>query len=526
MYRALYRKYRPSLFSDVIGQPGIVKALKNQIALDKAGHAYMFTGVRGTGKTSCARILAKALNCLDPKEGEPCGSCANCADIAQGNATDICEIDAASNNGVDYIRELREEVVFAPAKLKYRIYIIDEVHMLSGAAFNALLKTLEEPPAHVKFILATTEIHKVPVTILSRCQRYDFARISAAEIAELITSICEKEGITIEPAAALLIAGAADGGMRDAISLLELCHFEEGNITSASASASLGIISDDYLTEMAEAVKAGDYAKANAVYETVYEKGLDPERLCVRLMEHYRTGLLEIMAKPSARENKSFAAYKNHLDILRDCYENLPKSSFRKLDMQLALYYMCEGYGEVKTLEQRLSALEEKLASAVLHPAAQPQPVQPAPSRAQTYAPAPKTYAPVASADSTPPQTASAVPHVAGIDRWDEILELICSSDPQLRPVLTGCSAVGDGNRLVLYSPNPFFTDIMKADENRAKLRKAINEILGEDNPFNRLSVVDEPVQPPKTQAPPADKSADELVEKAKLAGVETIVKE
>ena len=222
-YQALYRKYRPQTFSDVIGQEHITETLKNELSAGKTVHAYLFTGTRGTGKTSCAKILAKAVNCLDPKDGDPCLECQACRMAASGENTDIVEIDAASNNGVDNIRELREKVNFTPSVSKYRVYIIDEVHMLSTDAFNALLKTLEEPPAHVIFILATTEVHMLPATILSRCQRFDFRRIDPDSICDRIQYIAEKEGFTVTPDAARLIAAAADGGMRDALSILDLC---------------------------------------------------------------------------------------------------------------------------------------------------------------------------------------------------------------------------------------------------------------------------------------------------------------
>lgn len=223
MYKALYRKYRPQLFADVVGQPQVTVTLKNELMAGRISHAYLFTGSRGTGKTTCAKILAKAVNCLDPQDGDPCGACPVCRGLDDGSILDVVEIDAASNNGVDSIRALIEESNFTPANAKYRVYIIDEVHMLSVAAFNALLKTLEEPPAHVIFILATTEVHKLLPTILSRCQRFDFRRIAPEDIAERLELVCEKEHVEIDRDAAMLIAVTADGGMRDALSILDQC---------------------------------------------------------------------------------------------------------------------------------------------------------------------------------------------------------------------------------------------------------------------------------------------------------------
>ena len=223
MYRALYRKWRPQRFADVVGQTAIVTALQNQISAGRIGHAYLFTGTRGTGKTTCAKIFAKAVNCLDTSSPDPCGECEICKGIDSGSVMDIIEMDAASNNGVDDIRDLRDEVAYLPSVCKYKVYIIDEVHMLSTAAFNALLKTMEEPPEHVIFILATTEVQKVPVTILSRCQRYDFTRITADDIAGRLLYVAGQEKIELDENAAQLIGRLADGAMRDALSILDTC---------------------------------------------------------------------------------------------------------------------------------------------------------------------------------------------------------------------------------------------------------------------------------------------------------------
>ena len=223
MYQVLYRKWRPKVFADVSGQPQVTITLKNELKSARINHAYLFTGTRGTGKTTCAKILAKAVNCLNPQDGDPCGECEICKGIDEGFVMDIAEIDAASNNGVDNIRTIIEEAAFTPTKAKYRVYIIDEVHMLSTGAFNALLKTLEEPPKHVIFILATTEPQKLPVTILSRCQRFDFKRISIDDIIKRLKIICSESNIEIEDGALKIIAKMSDGAMRDAISILERC---------------------------------------------------------------------------------------------------------------------------------------------------------------------------------------------------------------------------------------------------------------------------------------------------------------
>ena len=269
MYKALYRKWRPLTFDDVISQEYTTEALKNQIISGKTAHAYLFTGSRGTGKTTCARILAKAVNCRNMKDGNPCLECDICRDADSGALTDIVEIDAASNNGVDNIRDLRDAAVYTPERGAYKIYIIDEVHMLSQGAFNALLKIMEEPPPYVKFILATTEIHKVPATIVSRCQRYDFRRIKAEDIAKRISYIAQQEELNLTEDGAAMIAKLADGGMRDAVSLLDQCSVCAEVINAEAVSTAAGIAGRDYLYDMLEAISDSDAPKALGVTATL-----------------------------------------------------------------------------------------------------------------------------------------------------------------------------------------------------------------------------------------------------------------
>ena len=257
MHQALYRKYRPSTFAEVVGQEHITEVLRYEVASSKTCHAYLFCGSRGTGKTTCAKILAKAVNCLNPVSGDPCGVCANCRAVDEGT-TDILEMDAASNTGVDYIRDIRDEVRYAPSQLLGRVYIIDEVHMLTDSAFNALLKTLEEPPAGVTFILATTEMQKIPATILSRCQRFDFRRIKSEVISARLQYIAQKENITITADAAHAIARIAEGGMRDAISLLELCASAEAEVDLKRVSEISGNAGSETVTRTIRAVLEKD----------------------------------------------------------------------------------------------------------------------------------------------------------------------------------------------------------------------------------------------------------------------------
>ena len=264
MYRALYRKWRPQRFEDVVGQRAIVTALKNQITAGRVGHAYLFTGVRGTGKTTCAKIFAKAVNCLHPVNGDPCGECEICKGIDNGSLLDVVEMDAASNNGVDDIRDLRDETAYTPSACQYKVYIIDEVHMLSTAAFNALLKTLEEPPAHVIFILATTEIQKVPATILSRCQRYDFTRIGPEDIARRVEYIAGEEKLELTSDGAELIARLADGALRDALSILDTCAGVTAKIDADVVRRMAGVTDRSYLFQISDALEAQDAAAALA----------------------------------------------------------------------------------------------------------------------------------------------------------------------------------------------------------------------------------------------------------------------
>ena len=524
MYQVLYRKYRPVTFDDVIGQPYIVRALKNQIITGQTGHAYLFTGVRGTGKTTCARIFAKAVNCLAPVDGEPCGKCANCLAIESGSAVDLCEIDAASNNGVDQIRELRDEVIYAPAELKYRIYIIDEAHMLTGPAFNALLKTLEEPPAHVKLILASTEVQKFPMTILSRCQRYDFRRIGAPAIAERLEKIAAAEKIPLDADAALLVAEAADGAMRDAISMLELCAGSGEAITPTLVRRTLGLASQRHVAELAEAFAAKNLKAATECFERVYAEGIDAQRLCTELLDFYRELLL---AKIGARsgpckneesidaltEKVSYEHISNCIDTLRDCYEKIRRSASPRLEVQLAIVRLCRA-SDVPTadLARRVAALEQRPAAPAA-PAAQPAP-RPAPTPA-----APRRETPPA-----PAKTAESAPACAALPlpEWPDILDAVKAEDPTLFALLVNSEGYADGERLLIYSPTDYFREHLKKRENLLVIRTAVNRVLGADNPFKAIGLY----KPAAGETPPTAQPTEleKLARTAKAAGAEVTV--
>ena len=301
MYQALYRKWRPQTFDQVVGQKHITETLKSQVRSGRLSHAYIFIGTRGTGKTTCARILARAVNCENPVDGNPCGCCAACRGILDGSVMDVVELDAASNNGVDNVRALREEAVFSPAAVKKRVYIIDEVHMLSMPAFNALLKILEEPPEHLMFILATTELQKVPATILSRCQRHSFRRIEAGEIANYLRSIASKEQFSLSDEAADLIARMADGGVRDALSLLDQCSASEKIDVDAVYSA-LGLAGNRRVAELLDRILAHDTAEALRLFTGMWMDGKDPSTLLNELSGLLREILMVRVAPRSAGE--------------------------------------------------------------------------------------------------------------------------------------------------------------------------------------------------------------------------------
>ena len=386
MYRALYRKWRPQRFEDVVGQRAIVTALKNQITANRVGHAYLFTGVRGTGKTTCAKIFAKAVNCLHPVNGDPCGECEICKGIDNGSILDVVEMDAASNNGVDDIRDLRDETAYTPSACKYKVYIIDEVHMLSTAAFNALLKTLEEPPAHVIFILATTEIQKVPATILSRCQRYDFTRIGPEDIARRVEYIAGEEKLELSPDGAELIARLADGALRDALSILDTCAGVTAKIDADVVRRMAGVTDRSYLFRISDALEAQDGATALAQLAQLRQQSVDVKRLTEELIAHYRA--LMLAAMPGGQSLLSGVSPEEEALYLEKGPQLGQREAIRAIRaLGSALEHMTRGSDQRIELELALFGLSE--------PPQQPQavPVQAAPVRAAAQPAAPQPFA-------------------------------------------------------------------------------------------------------------------------------------
>lgn len=376
MYQALYRKWRPRTFDEVAGQEHITETLKAQIIKGRISHAYLFTGSRGTGKTTCAKILAKAVNCENPQSGNPCNVCPSCIGIDEGSIMDVSEIDAASNNGVEHVRALRDEAIYTPATVKKRVYIIDEVHMLSTAAFNALLKIMEEPPEHLVFILATTELHKVPATILSRCQRYAFKRLLAPTIAQRLMLIAGAEGIDLDEPAAQLLARLSEGALRDAISLLDQCAGGGKIVDAASVHSSLGLAGKARITELLEAVAKHDPAGALGILNEEYSAGRDIASVLDELCSLCRD-LLMLKTAPVNGKALITIEYDESLEAINSSFSSdelialttelqatlsgMSKSANRRLNAELCILRLCSPVlsGNMESLSARVSALEK-----------------------------------------------------------------------------------------------------------------------------------------------------------------------
>ncbi len=397
-YQALYRKYRPQTFDDVSGQLAVTQTLKTQLVSGKMSHAYLFTGSRGTGKTSCAKILAKAVNCLNPDNGNPCNCCEACRSIDSGSCMDVLQIDAASNNGVDNVRDLRDDAVYSPSQVKMRVYIIDEVHMLSISAFNALLKIIEEPPEHLLFILATTELHKVPATILSRCQRFSFRRISQEDIAARLQYVAYQENIDLDDGAARVIARLADGGMRDGLSLLDQCaSATTGELSAERVYACLGIAGERKCGELMGYIAAHDTKSALELFNRLYTEGKDLSAmldemacLCRDLMVMKTApgvGITMLSGVASDKEIQeltkalSSAELMRMMNLIQTTLSGFTRSASRRMDAELCLLEMCqpELNLDAKALNARLTRLEEQIKSGSFV-AAQPAKATPAPA--------------------------------------------------------------------------------------------------------------------------------------------------
>lgn len=509
MYQALYRKWRPQDFNDVYGQPHVTRTLQSQLESGRISHAYLFTGSRGTGKTTCAKILSKAVNCLNPVDGNPCNECEICRGIDNGSILDVIEIDAASNNGVDNIRDLREEANFTPANAKFRVYIIDEVHMLSIGAFNALLKTLEEPPSHVIFILATTEIHKLPSTILSRCQRFDFKRIAPEDITARLMYVAEKENVNLTSNAASLIARIADGGMRDALSLLDRCFAMGSNIDEETVSDAAGIAGTIHLFSFSKYVAKGDFTSALKLVSKLHSDSCDIDSLCTELTLHFRNlmvaktvndceGLIvcskdELLKIKERAGELKLSKILSCIEILGQTAKNIKNAANKKIQLEAAVIKMCapsasSGEGISAELEDRISAIEEKLASlsSGIPIIAKTEPIK-TPEQKQT--PAPVMPAPPVSAPEPPPEeeklppppapeTNSAIPD-GPFENWPEVLDKIKIYDIPLYGIMANSTASIKNGRVVIHSENPTLFDFICTDTHSKELARAVFDIMG-----------------------------------------------
>ncbi|MBQ7934959.1 MAG: DNA polymerase III subunit gamma/tau [Clostridia bacterium] len=512
MYQALYRKYRPLTFSDVLGQEHIVKTLRAQIADGNISHAYLFCGTRGTGKTSCAKILARAVNCPHGVEGDPCNACPQCQGILNESTMDVVEIDAATNTGVGDVRELREELIYAPASVKYRVYIIDEVHMLSNQAFNALLKTLEEPPAHVIFVLATTEIHKIPATILSRCQRFDFKRLTPDLIAKRLAYVAEKEGFALESEAAALLARLADGAMRDGLSLLDRCRNGSEPVTLERVEQIVGVCSSDQLLEAVRLAWKRDASGLLKFYKNARERYAGPAQLFADLSAVLRDLLVcsvsehpeelmecderELQQKIALSRELPTACVMRMMRTLQTGIWELSRTADKGLLAEMTLISLCrEELGEdLASLSARIARLERGVPNvAAAAPASAPAPVAEKP-KAEKPAPV-KT-----------PESAAAETPSEGCPFWDEMKAVLQDTGhTNLLGFLLDISPKVQGERLILETDQSFCLNFLDQPEHKAALTAAAESAGGKhytvvlkeaasslsaDDPLNELSEI------------------------------------
>lgn len=530
MYRVLYRKWRPAMFTDVSGQEHITSTLQNEVSSGRLNHAYLFTGSRGTGKTTCAKILAKAVNCLNPQNGNPCSECEICKGIDDGSILDIVEMDAASNRKIDDIRQIIDEVQFKPAKCKYRVYIVDEVHMLTTEAFNALLKTLEEPPEHVIFILATTEVHKLPQTIRSRCQRFDFHRIPPRAIADRVEYVVSQENAEITESAALMLASVADGALRDALSLLDSCLAVSSHIDEEVVRNAAGLVSKTYLFELAAAIINKNPTKSLEIIDRLYSESKDMARLCDELVEHFRALMLiktiknprdilimsddEFEQAVTQSDYLSLADIVFYMDVLSRAYQRMGKGTGDRTELEMALVKLSatELDGTVEALTARVTALEKTVKRGITVNYAQPaqQSVQtevaqsasvpntqtkveepfakpePEHKKAPVAKPAPEVK-PVAQRASVNLDELydNAVPFA----RWVEVVDSLKSVSRSIAAAFAGSTAYESGNYLLIDTNNELAFDLLRQNGRRTEIKQTLLELTGKNyslGPYKR----------------------------------------
>ncbi|WP_302193549.1 DNA polymerase III subunit gamma/tau [uncultured Ruminococcus sp.] len=530
MYRVLYRKWRPAVFTDVSGQEHITSTLQNEVSSGRLNHAYLFTGSRGTGKTTCAKILAKAVNCLNPQNGNPCGECEICKGIDDGSILDIVEMDAASNRKIDDIRQIIDEVQFKPAKCKYRVYIVDEVHMLTTEAFNALLKTLEEPPEHVIFILATTEVHKLPQTIRSRCQRFDFHRIPPKAIADRVEYVVSQENAEITESAALMLASVADGALRDALSLLDSCLAVSSHIDEEVVRNAAGLVSKTYLFELATAIINKNPTRSLEIIDRLYSESKDMARLCDELVEHFRALMLiktiknprdilimsddEFEQAVTQSDYLSLADIVFYMDVLSRAYQRMGRGTGDRTELEMALVKLsaAELDGTVEALTARVTALEKAVKRGITVNYAQPaqQSVQ---AEAAQSASVPNTQTEVEEPFAKPePEhkkapVAKPAPEVKPVAqrasvnldelydnavpfaRWVEVVDSLKSVSRSIAAAFAGSTAYESGNYLLIDTNNELAFDLLRQNGRRAEIKQTLLELTGKNyslGPYKR----------------------------------------
>jgi DNA polymerase-3 subunit gamma/tau len=522
MYQALYRKYRPKTFNDVYAQEHITTTLQNQIKSGKTAHAYLFTGSRGTGKTTCARIFAKAINCLNPKDGNPCLECEICKEADSGALPDIIEIDAASNNSVNDIRDLRDGCVYTPEICKVKIYIIDEVHMLSKDAFNALLKIMEEPPPHVKFILATTELHKVIPTVISRCQRFDFRRVGIPEIIDMLKYVAGNESIEISDEACSLIAKTADGGMRDALSLLDTCMAYSSEVTLDIVSSAAGIAGRDDLFKLLSAIFNKDSTQAISIVDTMYAASKD----LVKLLSELTVQLRNVMMVKSIPSQKDVLALlpeevkiitdiadKLSLDeiiekitILQKLSAGFAAANDKKTAFELTIIKLCTDIPaeqtanskpvtdtasseRIRQLEQRVAALQATVNTIQTAPQQVNSPVKPANTAVNASRPA---------VDLTKLSLNDLLP----IPEWSEVLTRFGETEPHIAATLADSKAMYYENILFVFAANKFFLELIKRKEYWERLLTIVKDATGKQftSIKSKLYTPDNPTAAPELQ--------------------------
>lgn len=529
MYQVLYRKYRPKVFSDVYGQDHVTSTLKNEIKNGRVSHAYLFTGSRGTGKTTCAKILAKAVNCEHNIDGEPCNECEVCKGLDNGSIYDVVEIDAASNNGVDNIRELRDETNYAPSRGKYRVYIIDEVHMLSTGAFNALLKTLEEPPAHVIFILATTEVHKLPATILSRCQRFDFKRIQPETMAVRLKEVAGLEGLSLDDDAAVLIARIADGALRDGLSILDQCAGRSKEINSDLVSEVAGLAGREAMYKLSDCIANSDSNTAMSIISDLYQNSFDMERLCVEMINHFRNFLVaktvrksrELIICTDDEYNTILEASKNFtvesivfaLDLFQNTLVTIKGGASARIEVEMAFIKLCEPKMDesIASLLDRISKLENSVKNGIKVQTAPVQTQVSTPEPKAEYIPKeeakvePKTEQPIVPEPAvepaptepeqptkeeppvveTPPVEHKTAPPIANpnetveFTQWGDFMDVLHRTNIPLFGVLSGSKGYVRGEFFLLDSPNPAVRDFIKLPIHSKSIKAALLEVTG-----------------------------------------------